>query len=675
MDLSPDLWALIEGLRRELAELKQENAALKQEAADLRRQLGKNSSNSSKPPSSDGLGKKPRIAGSLRGVSGKQSGGQRGHQGDTLRPVAEPDKIERHEVTSCEHCQAALTAGMTTWVEKRQVFDMPQPRLEVTEHQAQIYTCASCRGVTKAAFPPEVSAPVQYGSRIRAAAVYLNAQQLVPEDRVSDMMRDLFGAGRLCPASIVAWSEKKAEQLAPVAAHIANRVAKAPVRHLDETGFRIGGKTQWLHTASTAALTHYRVSEKRGALWKTLQGGVIVHDHFKPYFTLKDVAHALCNAHHLRELKALAEIEKEPWATKMSRLLVTAAGVVRRTVEQGQSAVAERISRRIVAVYDAIVLRGLAFHEQQPALGRRPGAPPQCGLLFVERKPTQDDRVVDGHDAPRDAFGHGALPLLHGAPDDTGGGHQQPRHLRRPGFFLDLGQRFQLTQMVCVAQRVRDILQGEIRLEVIMHDDAALQRLPKRAALFRYPVMRQRGCRGRMQPLGFATDAEPGFVQMPHRRLGHPVRDMRRDRRQLFGFLLAPCDDAGRTQAPGAKQIPHHVADTIFGNQLLRVQIDRRRPDAGPVLHRRAHLRRERRLRHAAATGAGVDLGLMLGHLQPRLRHIEHLPFFHPSRHPRCQGGLTMLATGDLMTFYLVRFGHRAQRVSLMPALPTALLA
>jgi len=374
MELSSDVRALIEGLQRELAELRAENAALKQEVADLRRQLGKDSSNSSKPPSSDGLGKKPRIAGSLRGVSGKKSGGQPGHQGETLRPVANPDRIERHEVTSCEHCQAALTTGMATGVEKRQVFDMPEPRLEVTEHQAHIYTCAGCRGVTKAAFPAEVTAHVQYGPRIRAAAVYLNAQQLVPEDRVGEIMKDLFGAGLLCPASIVAWSARKAVELAPVEAHIAASVARAPVRNLDETGFRIGAKTQWLHSASTAALTHYRVSEKRGTLLTTLQGGVIVHDHFKPYFTLKDVEHALCNAHHLRELKALIDIEKEPWARKMSRLLVNAAKAVRRASEQGQSALAERTSRRIVAVYDAIVLRGLAFHEQQPPLGRRPGA-------------------------------------------------------------------------------------------------------------------------------------------------------------------------------------------------------------------------------------------------------------------------------------------------------------
>jgi transposase len=389
MVLSPDVSALIEGLRRELAALRAENAALKQEVADLRRRLGKDSSNSSKPPSSDGLGKKPRIAGSLRGISGKTSGGQPGHRGDTLRQVAKPDKIERHEATQCGHCQAALTAAMATRVEKRQVFEMPEPRLEVTEHQAPIYTCACCHGVTRAAFPADVSAHVQYGPRIRAAAIYLNAQHLVPEDRVGEIMHDLFGAALLCPASIATWGEQKAQEWAPVEAHIAALVGAAAVRHLDETGFRIGGKTQWLHTASTADLTYYRVSEQRGAMLGTLSGGVIVHDHFKPYFTLAEVEHALCNAHHLRELKALIDIEKEPWARKMSRLLVRAAKQVERAMAQGKTALAAGCARRIVSVYDAIVRRGLAFHEAQPPLTRRAGArgrsPKRVGHNLLER--------------------------------------------------------------------------------------------------------------------------------------------------------------------------------------------------------------------------------------------------------------------------------------------------
>ena len=374
MEFPSDLVSLIASLQREIAALRAENAVLKQENAELRRRLGKNSSNSSKPPSSDGLAKKPRIAGSLRGTSGKKSGGQPGHRGGTLRATAEPDRTERHEASRCAHCRAALTAAMATGMEKRQVFDLPEPRLEVTEHQAAIYACAGCGGVTKAAFPADVTAPVQYGPRIRGAAVYLNTQQLIPEDRVGDIMADLFGAGRLCPASIVAWGARKADELASVLARIAAMVAGAPVRHLDETGFRIGGKTHWLHTASTLALTHYRVTEKRGSLLATLEGGTIVHDHFKPYFTLDGVAHALCNAHHLRELKALTEIEKEPWAKKMSRLLVRAAQTVRRAIEKGLSGLAEPVSRRIVAVYDAIVARGLVFHEQQAPLGRKPGA-------------------------------------------------------------------------------------------------------------------------------------------------------------------------------------------------------------------------------------------------------------------------------------------------------------
>ena len=389
MVLSPDVSAMIEGLVQELAALRVENAALKQEVADLRRRLGKDSSNSSKPPSSDGPAKKPRIAGSLRGVSGKTSGGQPGHRGDTLRPVAKPDKIEHHEATQCGHCQAGLTAAMASGVEKRQVFEMPQPRLEVTEHQAQVYTCACCRGVTRAAFPAGVNAYVQYGPRIRAAAIYLNAQHLVPEDRVGEIMHDLFGAALLCPASIAAWGTLKAQEWAAVEAHIAAQVATAAVRHLDETGFRIGGKTRWLHTASTAALTHYRVSERRGAMLGTLRGGVIVHDHFKSYFTLREVEHALCNAHHLRELKALTDIEKEPWARKMSRLLVRAAKRVERAIAQGKAALTAGCGLRIVAVYDAILRRGLAFHEALPPLARRAGArgrsPQRVGHNLLQR--------------------------------------------------------------------------------------------------------------------------------------------------------------------------------------------------------------------------------------------------------------------------------------------------
>jgi Transposase IS66 family/Family of unknown function (DUF6444) len=236
------------GEKRRCAEneaLRRENAALRAEVDELRRRLGLDSSNSSKPPSSDGLKKKPRVPGSLRRRSGKPSGGQAGHKGDTLKQVESPDRIERHTASVCGRCCASLTAAMQT----------------------------------------------------RAT-------------------------------------------LAEVAAHIGGLAAQAPARHLDETGFRVAGKGQWLHTVSTETLTFYRVSEKRGAIAEGLEGGVVVHDHFKPYYGLTDVAHAFCNAHHLRELKALIEIDKEPWANDMSDLLVEANAAVRAAREAGETALA-----------------------------------------------------------------------------------------------------------------------------------------------------------------------------------------------------------------------------------------------------------------------------------------------------------------------------------------------
>ena len=421
MDKTPTLAELIGALRRDLdtlreentalhqenVTLRRENAALKQKVAELLRRLDKNSSNSSKPPSSDGLKKPPRVFKSLRGRSGKSSGGQVGHKGDTLREVDKPDRIERHAATTCRHCKACLTAAMVTREERRQVFDLPQPRLEVTEHRASVYCCLHCNGVTKAAFPDTVAAHVQYGSRVRATAVYLNVQQLIPEDRVCETMADLFAAASLCPASVVAWTAKAAEAQAPVVAHIAARVVAAKVRHLDETGFRIGGKTRWLHSASTAVYTLYRIGETRGDVPRTMANGVIVHDHFKPYYTLRGPLHALCNAHHLRELQALIEIEKEAWAGVMHELLCAANKQVRQAKAGDAVALAEADRQRIAAAYDAALVMGFDLHEGQAPLVRSPGArgrpPRRTGHnLLLRLRDCKDDvlRFIADFDVP-----------------------------------------------------------------------------------------------------------------------------------------------------------------------------------------------------------------------------------------------------------------------------------
>ena len=252
---------------------------------------------------------------------------------------------------------------METGLRSGRCLDLVAPRLEVVEHQGAIYRCACCRGTTRAAFPAAVPWHVQYGAGLRATAIYLNAQQLIPEDRVGDILRDLFGAGTVCPARIAKWGAEKADELAPVEAQITALVAQTRVRHLDETGFRVTGQTQWLHVASTPLLTHYRVSPKRGAVPRTFSGGIVVHDHFKPYFNLKSVGHALCNAHHLRELKAVNDYDREPWADKMAGLLVGVANFVRHAVGNGAACLPESLHRRIVTLYDQIIRRGIALHE------------------------------------------------------------------------------------------------------------------------------------------------------------------------------------------------------------------------------------------------------------------------------------------------------------------------
>ncbi len=371
MDQVAVLEQLLTTALRRIAELEETLVALTEENADLRRQLAKNSNNSSKPPSSDGL-KKPAPR-SLRGKSGKKSGGQVGHRGKTLRQMPTPDFVERHEAARCGACQGALTAEMVKGMERRQVFDLPAPRLEVTEHQAAIYCCDHCRAMTTADFPDGVNAHVQYGPRLRAAAVYCNVQQLVPEDRVCQLLRDLFGATSLCAASVTNWVNGAARTLGGVVEHILGRLTEGGVRHLDETGFRVAGKLHWLHSICDPAFTHYRISTRRGAVPTFLNGGTIVHDHWKPYYAhMSGVgAHALCGAHHLRELRAIEEIEKERWATEMSAVLNSAYQLKCEARSRGETELSEPVRQGIITEYIAVLAKGLAFHECQPPLAQK----------------------------------------------------------------------------------------------------------------------------------------------------------------------------------------------------------------------------------------------------------------------------------------------------------------
>ena len=357
--------AVIAALRAENAELRCEITMLMGRLAELERQIGLNSSNSGKPPSSDGL-KKPARVSSLREPSGKKTGGQPGHRGETLCRTETPDVTIDHYPQTCTACGAALTAAMATGHVARQVFDLPEPPpLIVTEHRAHGCCCTACGARTRAAFPEGVAAPVQYGKRIGAFVLYLLHYQLLPEKRLAMLMADLFGV-TLVTATIARISQDCAERFQGFADTVRDHVAAAPVKHMDETGFRIGGKTQWLHIASTIWLTFYRVSSRRGSLLAKVTG-VVVHDHWKPYYTMTGVLHALCNAHHLRELKALVEIEKEDWARKMQSLLRRACHASNLARERSiplKPGLIALFERR----YDAILAEGTTFHEAQPTL-------------------------------------------------------------------------------------------------------------------------------------------------------------------------------------------------------------------------------------------------------------------------------------------------------------------
>jgi len=362
------LFAAVEDLQARVTLLEAENQELRSENQELRGKLAKNSQNSSKPPSSDGL-KKPKPK-SLRKPSGKKPGGQKGHPGARLQRVEKPDHTIIHPVANCQACGHSLKQSPISGHHSRQVIDLPPLKLEVTEHQVELKLCPDCGCQNEAAFPPEAKTSVQYGSRIQSLLVYLNQYQLLPYERTVQLAEDLFSQ-TISQGTLSAWNTACYEHLESTEENIRQAILASPVVHFDETGLRSQGKLHWLHAASTEQLTFYGLHARRGKEAMDELGilptytGCAVHDHWKSYFTFS-CNHSLCNAHHLRELTYLAEHEKQDWAEPMIALLLEAKKASESMPENCFSEDSSELES-ILLRYDRLIQEGLAQNLPSPA--------------------------------------------------------------------------------------------------------------------------------------------------------------------------------------------------------------------------------------------------------------------------------------------------------------------
>ena len=306
---------------------------------------------------------------------------------------AHPDRTLTYEVPSCAHCQASLQGVEVVGYEERQVFDLPAIRIEVTAHRAQIKVCLACGRANKGAFPAAVTQAVQYGPTVQTWASYFTNQHHIPLERTTEIFADLV-QHQVSEATVLKASEHLDRCIAPSTAAVKGMLREAEVLHVDESGLRVTGKLHWLHVASTERLTSYEVHAKRGQEAMEDAGilgafrGIAVHDHWKPYLKYDECNHALCNAHHLRELRFIETQYQQPWATDMAKLLLEIKAAVDATPEPAMRLSPPELEA-FAKRYDVVVQAGFEANpapipttEGEGKKRGRPKQPPPVNLLI-----------------------------------------------------------------------------------------------------------------------------------------------------------------------------------------------------------------------------------------------------------------------------------------------------
>ena len=344
---------------------------LKERNQQLESQQDKDSHNSHKPPSSDGL---QRTTKSQRQKSRRPSGGQQNHKGTTLQKVEHPNFTVKHTIKKRCRCGTSLNRIKTDAFEKRQVFDIPVVTLQVTEHQSEIKTCPCCGTINTAVFPDGITKATQYGKNVKSLSTYVMQFQLLPSNRTKELLRDIFGCS-VSEGTLFNWNIEIHTSLEEPEQQIKTQLIQSPKINADETGMFCIGDIYWLHVASTPRLTHYHLHAKRGSQAMEMfskYNGTLVHDFWKSYFDFC-CNHGLCNSHLIRELIFIYEQFHQQWAQDLIILLKRIEMSVARAKQGGKTSLIIRIIHFYQRQYDTIVKRALRINPRLPGLPNKRG--------------------------------------------------------------------------------------------------------------------------------------------------------------------------------------------------------------------------------------------------------------------------------------------------------------